>query len=192
MARVASKLATSGQYEAAFALRWIALEGLIVRAAVKALWMRGAAVQDAEMAVPTLQIYKVTKLLKKCCGVNSSVNNDVKAPILKFVEQWGDHRNLLFHQLEVGRKKDLEKLSEVLKKVLEQPRLVFAQMKVDVGAPWGILTLGDPLEDLRQKKRQKCVTKRAIQELITFRRKDTELPKVPDDELSRLFAAHLD
>ena len=34
-------------YETAFALRWIAYEGTIVRAAVNALWLRGAGVKDA-------------------------------------------------------------------------------------------------------------------------------------------------
>ena len=48
------KLATAANqlqatnYEAAFALRWIAYEGTIVRAAIKALWLRGATVKDAE------------------------------------------------------------------------------------------------------------------------------------------------
>ena len=61
--------------ERQFALRWIAYEGLVRRTAIKALWMRGAMVREAQKTINQLQgpEWENPTLLLGNCGTYISI-----------------------------------------------------------------------------------------------------------------------
>ena len=86
----------------AFALYWIAYEGLWARGLVKALWLRGCKVKDAEKFVETWSSKDPIAFLAKVTGtaVNSS-------PIYDLARNNYQLRSCLFHRgienKEIGR-----------------------------------------------------------------------------------------
>lgn len=188
LGKTASDLAKHNNYEAAFALRWIAYEGLIVRAAIKALWMRGASVKDAERIITTLNLFNVMKLLKQCCGNNFNIDSKGEYPILKTIKDRSELRHLLFHQLNVPSKRKLKQFSDLLALTLDQPEAAFGKIKVALDGSSSARELGDPLVDLRKLKRSSGITRKAVADLISVNLKqETTILDLTDDEQLLLF-----
>jgi hypothetical protein len=188
IAVIAAELSDSGDYEAALALRWIAYEALIARAAIKALWMRGATVKEAENVITRLPPRSPTSLLADCCG-NSINLNDSRYSILKHIKDRSYFRNLLFHQLNVASKKQLVVLSKILACILTNPNVSFGQIPMKISGMQ--VFLGDPLLDLRRLKRKPRVKRRSVAQLLNYKQTDLQTSPSPteltQDELVRLF-----
>jgi hypothetical protein len=125
--KAASSLSDSGDYEAEFSLRWIAYEGLVKRACVRALWLRGARVKDAEKTLSLIRDQDLTTLLAECC--DSSVSN-ILSGSLGQVKKYVRLRNSLFHSAIVESKSDMKKCSALLKSILINPDMYFANIFV--------------------------------------------------------------
>ena len=190
LAKTASELSNAGNYEAAFALRWIAYESLMVRAATKALWMRGATVREAENIIMRLPPRSPTSLLADCCRYQIDLTSDRSPfPILKRIKDRAHFRNLLFHQLNVASKRQLQLLSDTLDLTLANPKAALGDIPIKIA---GLrVSLGDPLADLRKLKRRPRVKKRSVAELFPYSKSDLQtVPAIPDlteDEVLRLF-----
>lgn len=185
-AKSASDLLANNSYEAAFVLRWIAYEGLVRRAAIKALWMRGAMVSEAQKIINQLQGPEwedPTSLLAKCCGNYINVEGGA-VPVFKALRDRVHVRNLLFHQLEVATKKSqFKQISDLLALVLDEPSKVFGDIKVYIpgAGPGKTLRLGNPLVDLRKAKREKSVPRKSVQALLGYEfAKMSPVPRVAD------------
>ena len=116
--------------ERQFALRWIAYEGLVRRTAIKALWMRGAMVREAQKTINQLQgpEWENPTLLLGNCGTYISI------PLFKTLQERAHIRNLLFHQLDVATKKGhFKRMTDLLGFALANPSAVFGDIKVHVG-----------------------------------------------------------
>ena len=137
-----------GFHEEAFALRWIAYEGVLARASVKALWLRGARVADAEAVINREPDLTPTTMVARAVGVNSKT---VKAPILSQMKYNRNVRNLLFHQASVPEKRKMKMLSANLKTFLQSPTNALSSLSVEIrtGVKSTFVSLGDPLVDLR-------------------------------------------
>lgn len=191
LAKTASDLVErNGSYEAAFTLRWIAYEGLMLRAAIKALWMRGANVKEAENIVTRLPPRDPTALLGSCCDFHIDVTND-RHPILKRIKDRVHFRNFLFHQLNVASKSQLQLLSDILGFTLANPKTAFGNIPVRIAGLSAPSRLGDPLADLRRSKRMPNVRKKSVAELFRYNSKDLQslsaIPDLTEDEVLRLF-----
>ena len=188
LAKLATDLSDTNNYEAAFALRWIAYEGLMLRAAIKALWMRGATVTEAENILMRLPPRSPTTLLAHCCCYFIDLEND-QYPILKRIKDRAHFRNLLFHQLNVGSKNQLQLLSDILGLTLANPKSALGGIPVKIS---GLnVLLGNPLDDLRKLKRKPRVKRRSVAELYRYNKDDLQtFPATADltkDEVLRLF-----
>ena len=146
---VADRLEANGEHLEAFALRWIACEGLIVRAAVKALWLRGASAKDAEAIINKENDYPLA-LLRRACGQQKHINQ----PQLNAIMYQNEVRNLLFHQSVVTSKSKLVLTSRNLKILLDRPLSAFGavMVKVNDGGAIRAVSIGDPLEELKGSK----------------------------------------
>jgi hypothetical protein len=190
LANVASELSKTNNYESAFALRWIAYEGLLRRAAIKALWMRGANVKESESVIMRIH-HDPTTILAKCCGFSIDLSTDRYYPILKRIRDRIHFRNLLFHQLNVGSKSQLQLLSDILSLTLSDPKTAFGNVAVRIAGLNSPMRLGNPLADLRKLKRSPLSKRKAVRELFEYKKEELEnLPMLPDlteDEVLRLF-----
>ena len=187
-AKTASDLAKARHYEEAFALRWIAYEGLIVRAAIKALWMRGVSVKEAEATIAKLNVFKVMTLLRNCCGTEIHLDNKGKYRILKLLEDRSNLRHMLFHQANVPSKGKLKQLSDLLALTLDRPEVAFGKIEVAMDGTSSTVELGNPLVDLRRVKRPHGIGKKLISELILINEKAaTTISDLTDDEVLFLF-----
>ena len=146
---VADRLETDGEHLEAFALRWIACEGLITRAAVKALWLRGASAKDAEAIINKENDYPLA-ILRRACGQQKHIHH----PQLNAIMYQSEVRNLLFHQSVVTSKSKLESTSRNLKMLLDRPLSAFGavMVKVNDGGVVRTVTIGNPLEELKGSK----------------------------------------
>lgn len=191
LAKAASGLSATNNYEAAFALRWIAYEGLLRRAAIKALWMRGANVKEAESILTRIQHRDPTTLLAHCCGFSIDLSTDRYYPILKRIRDRWQFRNLLFHQLNVASKSQLHLLSDILGLTLDDPKIAFGNVGVRIAGLNNPMRLGDPLADLRKLRRKPSSKRKAVVELFAYNKDELrDLPTIPDlteDEVLRLF-----
>jgi hypothetical protein len=188
LAKAASDLSNTGNYEAAFALRWIAYEALMVRAAIKALWIRGATVKEAENILMRLPPRSPTSLLAECCRYSIDLKND-QYPILKRIKDRAHFRNLLFHQLNVASKNQLQLLSDILGLTLANPKMALGDIPIKVS---GLkVLLGNPLDDLRKLRRRPRVKKRSVAELFRYNRGNLQTFATNSDltrgEVLRLF-----
>ena len=147
-AKTASDLAHANNQEAAFVLRWIAYEGLIIRASIKALWMRGASVKKAEKFMLTYNLRKKYSFLSECCA-HPIAWNSKRVKALSRIKEREDLRHLLFHQLNIPSTKKLLQFSTLLARTLNNPEMVFGMLEINLGAI-GRQNLGDPLVDLRK------------------------------------------
>jgi hypothetical protein len=123
----ANSLANSGDYEAEFSLRWIAYEGLVKRACVRALWLRGARVKDAEKTLSLIRDQDLTTLLAKCCD---SSEFKILSGSLGQVKKYVRLRNSLFHSAVVESKSEMKKCSALLKSILINPNSCFEKISV--------------------------------------------------------------
>lgn len=189
LAKVATELSNAGNYEAALALRWIAYEALVARAAIKGLWMRAATVKEAESVIMRLPPRSPTMLLVNCCG-NAVDLNDDRYLILRHIKDRAHLRNLLFHQLNVASKEQLLLLSNILARTLANPTTALGNVELKVS---GVrVSLGDPLVDLRRVKRRPRVKKRSVAELLRYKESSLQamptLPDLTEDDVTRLFS----
>jgi hypothetical protein len=148
MQNAADALEGLGFHEEAFALRWIAYEGVLARASVKALWLRGARVADAETVINREPNLTPTTMVARAVGVKSQ---SVKAPTLSQMKNNREVRNLLFHQASVPEKRKMKVLSAYLKTFLQNPTTALSSLNVEVksGTRSTFVSLGDPFVDLR-------------------------------------------
>ena len=182
--KTATDLLATNNYEAAFVLRWIAYEGLVRRAAIKALWMRGALVGEAQKIINQLQGPEwedPTTLLAKCCHTYINIERG-DVPVFKALRDRMHIRNLLFHQLEVATKKSqFDLVSDLLGRALADPSVVFGDIKVDVAPGKMLRRLGNPLVDLRKAEREKSIPRKSVQALLGYDAgKLSPVPKVDD------------
>ena len=188
LAKAASELSNAGNYEAAFALRWIAYEALMARAAIKGLWMRGATVKEAENIIMRLRPRSPTSLLAECCGNCIDLKDD-RYSILKNIKDRVHFRNLLFHQLNVASKKQLMLLSDILGFTLANPKAALGSIPMKISGL--AVSLGDPLADLRKLKRRPRVKRRSVAELLRYKESDLQapptIPDLSDEEVLSLF-----
>jgi hypothetical protein len=175
IAKAASNLSNTDNYEAVFALRWVAYEGLMLRAAIKALWMRGAKVKEAEDILPTLQRRDPLTTLASCCGQSINLTTD-QYPILKRIKDRVHFRNILFHQLNVASKKQLQLLSDILGFTLANPTKALGNLPVRVSELSSAMRLGDPLEDLRKLKRKQKIRLKPVAQLFRYNERDRQPP----------------
>ena len=183
-AKAASDLLAKNSYEAAFVLRWIAYQSLVRRAAIKALWMRGAMVSEAQKIINELQGPEwedPTSLLAKCCGTYINIERG-DVPVFKALRDRVHIRNLLFHQLEVATKKSqFKQISDLLALALDDPSKVFGDIKVHIPGAGKTLRLGNPLVDLRKAEREKSIPRKSVQSLLGYESgKLSPVPRVAD------------
>ena len=175
LSKIASALEEAKEYEASFALRCIAYEGLLRRASIKALWMRGAAVKNAEEVIAKLDKDPIN-LLADCCGLFIEAKNELKFPVLARIKNRIAYRNLYFHQLSVSKKEQLHLLSKLLGATLARPTVAFRNVSVSISAN-SLEPLGDPLSDLRKAKRKAHIKKKGIFEIVPqFEKEQLEFP----------------
>jgi hypothetical protein len=190
LAEAASNLSNTNNYEAAFTLRWVAYEGLMLRAAIKALWIRGAKVKEAENIITTLPHRDPLTMLAACCGQSINLTTD-QYPILKRIKDRAHFRNILFHQLNVASKKQLQLLSDILGFTLANPKMAFGNLAVRASEMNSAMRLGDPLVDLRKLKRIPQIRVKPVAKLFRYDERDRQPPPaIPDltkDEVLRLF-----
>jgi hypothetical protein len=190
LAKLAIDLSNTNNYEAAFALRWIAYEGLMLRAAIKALWMRGAKVKEAESIITTLPPGDQLTVLATCCGQSIKLTND-QYLILKRIKDRVHFRNILFHQLNVASKKQIQALSDILGFTLANPAKAFGNLAVRASEINSTLRLGDPLADLRKLKRMPQIRVKPVAKLFRYNERDRQplhaIPDLTKDEVLRLF-----
>jgi len=150
-AAIADELDNSGKYEAAFILRWIAFEGALIRACVKALWQRGASVKDAENTLAMIYESNQKKLVAWCCGMGSE---PIKNEFIRRVKKNGYFRNSLFHQSVVVSKSKMTELSKEIAAFLHEPSKFIGDLPVRVSIDGAAheLSLGNPFADLRKSR----------------------------------------
>jgi hypothetical protein len=151
-------------YDVAFALRYMAYEGVISRICVKALWIRGARVKDAEKTIASLRNVRVSDLLRK------SLNNQAIHPLMTYISKNSHLRNNLFHNTVVQSQKDVRAFSRLLKAFLLNPEASLKEIgtcyDVDGEIKWH--AIGDPFSNLKGAKRPQGVVKAKAADLLGF------------------------
>jgi hypothetical protein len=152
----------------------------MLRAAIKALWMRGAKVKEAEDILPTLPLHDPLTTLASCCGQHINLTTD-QYPILKRIKDRVHFRNILFHQLNVASKKQLQLLSDILGFTLANPKMAFGNLAVRASEMNSAMRLGDPLVDLRKLKRISQIRVKPVAQLFKYNERDRQPPPpIPD------------
>jgi hypothetical protein len=159
LATIASGLTAKKKHVAAFLLLYPAYEGLIYRACVKALWLRGYKVGEAEKFISGLnQTGENTwwELFVTCCGTASPFGNThVYLDAKNYLDTSYIIRCLLLHGVKEPRDLDyrtLKRANEILVWLIENSDQVVGDAKVKTNS--GEDSLGDPLENLRKKRRR--------------------------------------
>jgi hypothetical protein len=109
-------------------------------------------VKEAENTITTLPRRDPLTMLAACCGQSINLTTD-QYPILKRIKDRTHFRNILFHQLNVASKKQLQLLSDILGFTLANPKMAFGKLAVRASEMNSAMRLGDPLVDLRKLKR---------------------------------------
>ncbi|MCG3772175.1 MAG: hypothetical protein JW384_03380 [Nitrosomonadaceae bacterium] len=141
----------------AFALYWIAWEGLCVRAAVKALWLRGCTVRDSEKFLNKHSTGPFV-LLGQTANIRVIQSEH---PIIRLFWEINALRNDLFHKASV-HKKDIEAAVQALSMCLADPKCAFADILVCLDKPGdkgNAVPMGDPLARLTRSKTVKRAVK---------------------------------
>ena len=96
---------------------------------------------------------------------------------IRFLNTSGDRshfRNLLFHQLNVASKRQLNLLSNILGLTLNDPNAAFGKIAVRITGLNTPAPLGNPLADLRKLKRSPLIKKKSVGELFVYKKEDLE------------------
>ena len=144
----AQKLKKDGELLSAFALFWIAFEGLVFRVAIKALWMRGVSVRNSQTFFRVHRTENLGDLVTRCCGVHQGKNISFIQSILKLRVL----RDQLFYTGSAPDIRSLKPALDLLSLALNKPSNLFSHLTVKT--PEGQILIGNPLEDLRGKKRR--------------------------------------
>ena len=156
----AQKLEKEGDLLSAFALFWIAFEGLVFRIAIKALWMRGVSVRNSQIFFRVHRTENLSDLVTRCCGVHQGKNISFIQSILKLRVL----RDQLFHTGSAPDIRSLKPALDLLSLALNKPSNIFSNLTVKT--PEGQIPIGNPLEDLRGKKRRFHVAAKPATEMI--------------------------
>jgi len=156
----AQKLKKDGDLLSAFALFWIAFEGLVFRVAIKALWMRGVSVRNSQTFFRVHRTENLGDLVTRCCGVHQGKNISFIQSILKLRVL----RDQLFYTGSAPDIRSLKPALDLLSLALNKPSNLFSHLTVKT--PEGQILIGNPLEDLRGKKRRFHVAAKPATEMI--------------------------
>jgi hypothetical protein len=170
LVKAAAELTVKRSHIGAFLLLWTAHEALIYRACVKALWIRGYKVTDAEKDISSrnLEGHKLWDFFCRCCGGDQNTppfgKTDPYIVLRNALLGISTTRNSVVHGARIAGQagnKTLIKANTIITAIINNSAKAFGDAKVRTEAQ-GDKLLGDPLDDLRKWKRKSYVPKEKL------------------------------
>ena len=150
LVKIAQELSQKNDVAAAFALYWIAYEGLWARGLVKALWLRGCNVKDAEKFVEQYSHKDQLIFLREVVGMHGR-----KSPFINLVRTNYSLRSRFIHRA-VENRVLMKLMNTAFDGLFKNPELLFQGVRVAIPTSktqTKYVKIGDPLKRLKRGER---------------------------------------